>query len=379
MKKILFTGPIGGVYGRDIEANLVAKVLENHFELIFFSTGELSKNPVCIQEIKNAKIASLKQKLLRNPILLIFSVISWFTNGFKNTIIKYSKNRINVKLIKKYKWDINILEKQIKDIDLVICFVQLSSGYLSDIIELCEKHDVKIIIRTTGLIKECPIKLDLIKKVNLFIHHSRKNKDNLLKFCKHNYMIIDQSTSLEKKLLSLETISKKTKYIFGYAGRLEKDKGIQEIIDVSEKFKIKLIIAGDGSLKKLIKNKSDENNNITYLGYLNYNNLNEFFNKIDVFFINSKTETGPLTGLEAMCSSRFIITRKVGAMPDRLFNNKNIWIEDKIENSLNDFFKLDKEEIFAIAKKNREIYLNKYCLNIIQNKYLLSINNLLNA
>lgn len=378
-QKVLITGPIGGKYGRDVEANLLAKALDKHYELSFFSTSVVSKKTISISGIKGAKITSLQHMYLKNTLLLFFSIISWVTNGFKKKLDSYSKNRINLKLIKKYKWDLKIIENQIKDKDLIICFVQLSSSYLSDIIKLCVKHQVKIVIRTTGFISNCPIEISLVKKVDLFIHHTTSNKNKLEQYSTHNFKIIDQSTTLENKLIKINFSSKNKGYVFGYAGRLEENKGILEVIDVAIKFNIRLLIAGDGQIKNRIEALCKQNDNISFLGHIDFNELQLFYNAVDVFIINSETETGPLTGLEAMCSSCFIITKKVGAMPDRLIENENIWIENGLGNALEKFFKMDKEIIKNRAQKNKDIYLENYSLKSIKIKYLSTINALLNA
>jgi glycosyltransferase involved in cell wall biosynthesis len=192
-------------------------------------------------------------------------------------------------------------------------------------------------------------------------------------------VIIDQSTTLENKLVKINFNSKKNVYNFGYVGRLDSDKGILEIIEVAIKYHFKLIIAGDGELKNKIEQLCKQNDNISYLGHINFNELQNFYKEIDVFLINSKTETGPLTGLEAMCSSCFIISKKVGAMPDRLIDNENVWIVNGLENALKNFYKMDKDIIKNRAQKNKDIYLKNYSLKLIKNKYLSTINTLLNA
>jgi glycosyltransferase involved in cell wall biosynthesis len=379
MKKVMLIGPIGGVYGRDIEANLVAKALQKHYNLSFFSTGHITKNTVCTNDIEAAKISSLREKFLKNPILFLCALTSWCANAFKNNLEDYSKNRINAKLIKKYNWDFKILEREIKKCDLIICFVQLSSSYLESMINICDRHNIKIIVRTTGHIKSCPINLGLIKRVNLFIHHSTFNKENLERYSKHNFTIIDQATTLEDSLLKLKNITNKGHYTFGFIGRLNQEKGILEIIDVAIKYQIKLLVAGDGELKEIVQKKCKMHGNIIYLGYLGYNELHKFYENIDVSIINSVTETGPLTGLEAMCSSRFIISKKVGAMVDRLNGNENIWINDSFETSLKLFFTLTDKEIENKSLINREIYIDNYCQSKIKACYLSTVNRLLNA
>ena len=64
MKRVLITGPIGGHYGRDIEVNLVAKSLYNHFELNFFSTGSWQNDSSAIRDLKKPKYSSLNFQLL---------------------------------------------------------------------------------------------------------------------------------------------------------------------------------------------------------------------------------------------------------------------------------------------------------------------------
>lgn len=381
MKKVLFTGPIGGIYGRDVEANLVAKALENHYDLNFFSTGSISKNPVCIENIKNAKISSLRYQYLKNPVLYFFAFVSWLMNKFDKRLEDFSKNKVNAKLINKYNWDLKFLENQIKDKDLVICFVQISSSYLKEIIEICNRFNVKIIIRTTGQIKDCPIECKLIELVDLFIHHSISNKKNLEIHCKHNFEIIDQASTLEDKLLKIKPISKSEEFILGYLGRLEHGKGIIEIIDVAIKLSIKLIIAGDGVLREEIKKRIKSSENIKYIGYLEQKEIDKFFKNINVFLINSKNETGPLTGLEAMCASCFLISKKVGSMTTRLSGSKNIWIENEngLKNAINELMFLDRNLVIKQCIENRNIYVKNYSIDIIKEKYLKVINKLLNA
>lgn len=376
MKKVLFIGPIGGYYGRDVEVNLVAQSLHNDFELAFFSTGQWQKKSSAIKGISNPKYSSLNSKLFKNPILYFFSLLSWIYNGFKIKVNNCLHNKINSKLIKKFKWDIVILKQQIQKHDIVFCFVQLSSSYLKEIIEISKKHNNKIIVRTTGTVYHLPLEKDTIKKVDLFLHHSNFNKNQLQKYIDHNYKIIDQSTGLESKLLKINPISTHRELVFGFLGRYDHVKGIDEIIEVAAELNIKLILAGDGMKKKHLNSKIINSSNITELGKLTYPEIDIFYQSIDIFLINSKHETGPLTGLEAMCSARFIISRKVGAMPKRLDNNPNKWIKSSLKAAIEEILRWDKQKISDIAMENRRIYMNNYRLHHIQKEYLQAIKSL---
>ncbi len=379
MKRVLITGPIGGHYGRDIEVNLVAKSLYNHFELNFFSTGSWQNDSSAIRDLKKPKYSSLNFQLLKNPIVFFFTCISWIYNGFKTQFNDCIYNKINKLFIKKYKWDEKILKSQIKQIDLVICFVQLSSKYLDELIYFSNTLNKRIVVRTTGTIQNTSLKLKTLENVDLFIHHSASNKNLLERHMSHRFKIIDQCTLLEEKLLSVSPLKDKDELVFGFLGRYNEIKGIDEIIKVAIELDLKLIIAGDGELKKAIKTKIENISNITDLGHLDYNSISNFFELIDIFIINSKHETGPLSGLEAMCAGRFIISRKVGAMPKRLENNNNQWIESNLKNSIHDVLKLDRKKIIKIGAENRKIYIDNYNLKHIQKEYLLAVKSLTNA
>ncbi len=372
MKKILFIGPIGGRYGRDIEINLVAKAINHKYKISFFSTGIWQENSASIKGIKNPKYSSLNKLLLRNPLLFFLTIISWVYNGFNTNFKKCVLNKVNSKLIKKYNLVDKILNQQIKDKDIVICFVQLSSAYLENIIEISKKHNIKVVLRTTGTINNLCISTNTIKKVDLFIHHSEFNKNKLSNLIEHKYVIIDQSSFLEKQLLEIKPTKIKNEIVFGYIGRFNRLKGINEIIDVAMQLNLKLVIAGGGEDKNIIQSKSS----ITNLGHLNYNEVSKFYKLIDVLIINSEHETGPLTGLEAMCAGRFIISTKVGAMPERLKSNENIWVENDLKTTVLEFLYLEKSFIEKKAIYNRKIYQKNYSLNKIQNQYIEAIQNL---
>lgn len=378
-KKVLFIGPIGGIYGRDVEVNLVAKSLMNEFDLAFFSTCYWQKNSTATKGISKPVYSSLALNLTKNPILYFFSRVSWVYNGFKTKYHNCLYNKINRRLIRKYEWDIKIMKQHIKKCDVVICFVQLGSKYLENIIEISKSNNIKIIIRPTGTIYDFPLEKNTLEKVDLFIHHSTFNKNRLKVYLDHPYKIIDQASGIEKKLLKIKPIKDNNELVFGFLGRYSDVKGIDEIVNVAEKLNIKLILAGDGIKKKVLLSKITNSPNITDLGQLNYTDVHKFFEKIDIFIINSKHETGPLTGVEAMCAARFIISREVGAMPKRLKSNTNKWIKSNLKTSIEDVLKWDKQKIINIGNENRKTYMTCYSLSHLQKKYLQAVKSVTHA
>ena len=205
---------------------------------------------------------------------------------------------------------------------------------------------------------------EFLNKVTKFIHHSEKNASNLNAIYNLPYAIIDQCAIEDSKLLPL-SIAKTKPLRFGFLGRLSIEKGIIELVDFfSNQSEYQLIVAGNGPLL----NQIIDNKNIEYIGQIEPQRLNVFFEKIDVLIISSHEESGPLVGLEAMAAGKIIVSTNVGAMKDRLLDtNNNFWFElNNISELKNIFEKLNTLELETIANSNREKYLKEYQFKAIQ-------------
>jgi len=117
----------------------------------------------------------------------------------------------------------------------------------------------------------------------------------------------------------------------GYLGKLNKNKGIEDLIDVYAKLLKKenfnklepnLLIGGVGSKNyKNSLNKKISNKNIKFLGYVE--DRYSFFNSIEIFIFPSYSEGLGLVLLEAMSHEVLCITRDVTPMNSIINNGKN--------------------------------------------------------
>jgi len=209
-----------------------------------------------------------------------------------------------------------------------------------------------------------------------FIFHSKANSKILLELYKKQdlkYSIIDQSVINENDLLDLKISKDHKKIRFGYLGRLEKEKGIKDLIKFfskRQKSLNKLYVAGDGSLK----NEIEWNKNIEYLGSIKNDNLASFFSEIDVLIIPSYEESGPLVALEALASGKIILTTSVGAMEERCLNQEGVfWFDirnfESFDKSVNDILRMENDDFINSCLSNRWLYVNRFSFKQLECNY----------
>jgi glycosyltransferase involved in cell wall biosynthesis len=121
-------------------------------------------------------------------------------------------------------------------------------------------------------------------------------------------------------------------YVIGYAGRLEKFKGVIDLLDampliLKSQPKVSLIIAGEGSYSDEIIKRTQElgiGNRVTYKGRLDREEMAKFYNEISVLVMPSLwPETFGKVGVEAMSVGTPVVATDVGGVRDWLEDTKN--------------------------------------------------------
>lgn len=149
------------------------------------------------------------------------------------------------------------------------------------------------------------------------------NKHKIFKV--FNGIDINVFTPLKKttEIRQIYKLSSSTNFLLSIA-RLEKDKGIQNIIAampiiLKELPDTKLMVVGDGGyateLKKQVK-KLNLENNVLFTGMLPFESLPEYFNACDAFINPTIRQNGyDLTILEAMACEKPVVVSNIGSVP----------------------------------------------------------------
>ena len=166
---------------------------------------------------------------------------------------------------------------------------------------------------------------------------------------------------------SSNSVEKKEFATLGFLGRLNVNKGIEDLInalnsDTLKSLNFKLMIGGSGTkeyTEKLRHMIEQENiKKITFLGYIE--NREEFFKNIDIFVFPSFSEGLGLVLLEAMSFSKICITRNILPMTNYIDENSGYLFDNvnELSNSielaikdLKDNTKSIQEKLINIEKK----------------------------
>ncbi len=179
--------------------------------------------------------------------------------------------------------------------------------------------------------------------------------------------------------------SQKDEKIIFYAGLLDRSRGLEYVLDVLNDIKdIKLIIAGYGPCKTLIEELSKDNQNINYVGYLNYDEVINNSLKADVLFafydpeISNNIYASPNKLFEAMmCKKPIIMNWEINS--SKIVDEENCGIlvpygnKENLKKAINELLEDSKlrEELGA---NGRNAYDTKYSWKIMEERLLKAYN-----
>ena len=135
-------------------------------------------------------------------------------------------------------------------------------------------------------------------------------------------------------------------------GRLIERKGYQYLIPAIKGLKVKLILIGDGNLKKELKEKS-KGINVEFLGEKKHIEIKKYLNEADIFILPSLNEGMSNSILEAMSTGLPIITTNTGGSEELIKGNGYV-IEKANIKAIRDAIR-KYEENPKLIEKHKEI------------------------
>ena len=221
-----------------------------------------------------------------------------------------------------------------------------------------------------------------IKLADLIISNTERGKDLLvkkygidgdqIKVINNGIEIEEENNSVQKKeLLSEADLPGLTgnEKIVGFIGRLEKQKGVQYLLDAmriinKEDPSVYALIIGDGkekeNLQKYAKSSGDNSGNIVFSGWKD--NVLQYLKLFNILVLPSLWEGMPNVVLEAMLKEVPVITTNVGGIGEIIDDGKNgflvspgnsLLLADKIKYVL--WLSNDERQRITSAAKNRVI------------------------
>ena len=259
----------------------------------------------------------------------------------KNEIFLESKTfKIKKKLDYKYIHISRNLETKLKSIspDLVVVAEYNIDSFRT--VRWCIKNNIRYTSWTDGTTNS-ETNINVIHKIlrkyiisnaNSYIASSSRSMENQVSYGANAEKItISPLTVNTKKYLykkENKIINEKIKLLF--VGRLVEIKGIDILIDIMSKLNrdnYELNIVGDGYLLTDLEKKIDNyglKNNIFFRGYLEGEELLQYYRMSNLFILPSLSESFGLVILEAMCNSLGIICSEyVDSHPDLIKKGKN--------------------------------------------------------
>lgn len=291
-KKIVIFGPIGDFGGREVEANIIAKALENDFEVTILSSAYMTMHSFALKGTKKTIWNCIPKTLCNKSLVLkLLSKFSKLKSKGKNLDYFYCNNSLSKKVFNYNTLQLQIIKNEIREASLVLSCVQLTTQFLPEIVEFCKNNTIPCLVRTTGTIRDFEIEnYKFLNNVTTFIHHSKKNALNLNKQTNLPFELIDQCANNEEKLLNIPIVVNE-RLRFGYLGRLSEEKGILPLTKFFSNRQYCFKIAGDGPQREVILQTIEKNTNCEYLGQFSNEEIDLFFNQIDILVIPSLEES----------------------------------------------------------------------------------------
>ena len=283
--------------------------------------------------------------------------------GSSKSPVKTILNNVNKCFWKVYGKEADLYHFLMPEISMPCFFKKPSVVTIYDVIPLILKNERK---KSFNLYFKAM--MWFAKKADHFIVISESTKKDLMRL----YNIPEEKITLiyvgvdHKKFYPIKNKKKNKKITIGFLGGLVKRKNATILLDVAkilEKEDICFKIGGKGMGFEALQDKKKKLKlkNVEFTGFIPEEDLNKFYNSIDLFVVPTTYDGFSMPGMESMAAGCAIIASKNGALPE-VVGEAGMLIDpysaEDIANKIKMF--IDDKELQETMKKKSIIHANKF-------------------
>ena len=214
--------------------------------------------------------------------------------------------------------------------------------------------------------------------INHFIYVS-----NFIKHKHHQYLGEDNHNVLWNFSESVEErgVDKHKIYDLVYVGRLSREKGILQLLDLIDN-RIRIAIIGAGPLKDIIQDKAKDSTNIDFIGFIDNDKVKSWMRRARFLVVPSLWyENNPVIVMEAFSVGLPVIGSNIGGIPEIVKDRQTGYLidlpfSDKTIQTIRTALDMENLDYNVISKNCVEFYQENFTLDSHINK-LLNIYNVI--
>lgn len=111
-----------------------------------------------------------------------------------------------------------------------------------------------------------------------------------------------------------ETYGLPTGPLVGYTGRHGHEKQLEDILAATDHVEAEVVIAGDGPTRETLEQRAASRDDVTFIGFLDRDELPAFYTALDAFVFPSPVETEGLVALESIACGTPVVAAAAGAL-----------------------------------------------------------------
>jgi glycosyltransferase involved in cell wall biosynthesis len=182
--------------------------------------------------------------------------------------------------------------------------------------------------------------------------------------------------------VTTEAMASSDRPYFLFVGRLEKIKGLQNLIPIFKKHRqYDLLIAGDGEYEMLLKKKAENAVNIKFLGRLDHRRLQNLYRNAVALIVPSICyEVFGIIIIEAFSMKTPVIVNNLGAMPEVIEDSGGGFVYENEEELVAAMERLAQNTDLrhGLGRKGYQAFLDLWSEDSHMKKYLNLIKDLRN-